>query len=756
MKPLSLTLCGWGPYEKMEQVDFSVLGQRGLFLITGPTGSGKTTMFDGIAYALYGEVSGSIREKDSLRSDFAGADTATYVNLSFTHKEKEYRIVRNPRYDRPKLRGEGFTTEMESGELYQGEALLATGSTQVTEAVKLLLGLDYHQFKQISMIAQGEFQQLLMASSKERTQIFRDIFQTKLYDTIAATLTARVKQIAGKVEEKKYRAEEITATFRMENPGWQELIGKKNRNYEKITRMAEQELLELKEKKEQQDILLSEQEQDYKKCLQQLEQWKQQNLLIAQYEKDCARLAELEAEKERLGSQNRELKLEYQKLPAMQKKLEEEMQRLRMLGERKKSLEQWVDYSRRLGKKQEEYLKLDEIARQKKREYEWQDDCYRKAAAGIIARDLKDGMPCPVCGSPDHPVPAKTSQDLPDEKQLKQLKLNYEVSWQTSMDAQNQAATLLGTLTSLESQLKDKTLTADGEQGLELLNNQIRESETEVRNRNKQIRDITEQYQNGQIHLEKIKASYTQMKAGLKVPKEKEQKSIAGLSEQLTHMEQKRRQISREKEQVSGRLSGNKNALGMLREHIAQKETLEQEYGILREVERAANGYNDRNLVFEQYVLSVYFDDILHAANQRLSMMTDDRYELYRLPQSKDRRMKEGMEIEVLDQYTGKKRSVRSLSGGESFKAALALALGTSDVVQSYAGGIQVETLFVDEGFGSLDTESLNQAIGILTTLSGGSRMIGIISHVEELKEQIENQIVIEKTAHGSRIVTGV
>lgn len=202
MKPLSLTLCGWGPYEKREQVDFSVLGQRGLFLITGPTGSGKTTMFDGIAYALYGEVSGSIREKDSLRSDFAGADTATYVNLSFTHKEKEYRIVRNPRYDRPKLRGEGFTTEMESGELYQGEALLATGSTQVTEAVKLLLGLDYHQFKQISMIAQGEFQQLLMASSKERTQIFRDIFQTKLYDTIAATLTARVKQIAGKVEEK--------------------------------------------------------------------------------------------------------------------------------------------------------------------------------------------------------------------------------------------------------------------------------------------------------------------------------------------------------------------------------------------------------------------------------------------------------------------------------------------------------------------------------------------------------------------------
>ncbi|MEG0368441.1 MAG: SbcC/MukB-like Walker B domain-containing protein, partial [Hungatella sp.] len=168
--------------------------------------------------------------------------------------------------------------------------------------------------------------------------------------------------------------------------------------------------------------------------------------------------------------------------------------------------------------------------------------------------------------------------------------------------------------------------------------------------------------------------------------------------------------------------------------------------------ERAANGYNNRNLVFEQYVLSVYFDDILYAANQRLSVMSLDRYALCRLPQSKDRRTKEGMELEVLDQYTGKKRSVRSLSGGESFKAALALALGTSDIVQSYAGGIQIETLFVDEGFGSLDHESLNQAIEILKSLSDGSLMIGIISHVEELKEQIDHQIVIEKTNQGSKI----
>lgn len=751
MKPIVLTLSGWGPYPGVEQADFSSFS-GGLFLVTGPTGSGKTTIFDGITFALYGEVSGSIREKDSLRSDFAKPETATFVELLFSHRGRQYRILRNPRYDRPKLRGEGITTEGESGELYEEERLLASGSTQVTERVKELLGIDYHQFKQISMIAQGEFQQLLVASSRERTQIFRDIFQTKLYDAITGVLAGRTKRIAAKVEEKKHRVEEITGTLQVENPLWPELLGKKNRNYQAVLEMVETESEELKARGKQLEDALEEVERDYKKHLQAAERAKQQNLQIAQYEKDCAQLEEWKAEKERLTVQDKELKKAYDKLPGIQKTLLTSRESLGVMQEQKRSLELWLDARRRLERSQKEYLELDRQAKEKKQAYEFQDDLYRKAAAGILAKDLEEGRPCPVCGSLEHPSPAALAQDLPDERRLKQLKQIYETAWQKASEAQNQAAGLVGTIKSLEQQMKDRKLAVQGEEGLLRLEEGIRETGRKIQEMEEQIKAVTRQYQESRIALEKVKTAYEQRKAALKPPKEKERQDVTELNRTLTLLEQDKRRLSREKEQAAGRLMNQKKAVAILKNHLEEKEALEAEYGMVREVERAASGYNDRNLVFEQYVLSVYFEDILYAANQRLLAMTGDRYELYRLPRPKDRRSKEGMELEVLDQYTGKKRSVRSLSGGESFKAALALALGTSDVVQSYAGGIQIETLFVDEGFGSLDTESLNQAIGILTSLSGGNRMVGIISHVEELKEGIEDQIIIEKTPMGSRI----
>ena len=753
MKPTSLVLSGWGPYRGVEQADFETM-QQGLFLVSGPTGSGKTTIFDGITFALYGEVSGSIREKDSLRSDFADASTPTFVTLNFTHRGKQYRVTRNPKYDRPKLKGEGMTTEPEGGELYEGETLLASGSSQVTERVNGLLGLDYRQFRQISMIAQGEFQQLLVSSSKERTQIFRDIFQTRIYDTMTALLSARVKALNGRIDEVKHRADEITGTIRIENGDWEELKSKKNRNYRKILDFIEQEDDRLESRERELASRLGELDRSYKEQVRAIEELRSGNQAVRKYENDRKTLEKLEEERDSLKEQKRELAKAYGRIPVRRERLEGKKSELRVLEEQKKGLASWQAACRQLTERQETYLKLDGEAKEKKRIYEYQDDCFKKAAAGIIARDLTEGIPCPVCGSTVHPAPASMEGEVPDEKEIRRLKADYEAASEKASAAAGAAAALVGAVKNMEENLGVMDLSDGGEKALLEIGEKLKLLEKETKQEEKEIRDCEKEYQDCSVKLEKQKAAYSQLKASIRVPKQTELVDLSGFEAALSECERDRKQTAKEKERTGAALALNRQSLSTLKGHLEVKEKLETEYGVVRELERAAGGYNGRNLGFEQYVLSVYFEDILRAANRRLLKMSGERYELHRLERARDRRSRESMEMEVLDQYTGKRRSVKSLSGGEAFNAALALALGTSDVIQSYAGGIQVEALFVDEGFGSLDAEALEQAVAILTSLSGGSSMVGIISHVEELKEQIGSHILVEKTNQGSRIVT--
>lgn len=177
-----------------------------------------------------------------------------------------------------------------------------------------------------------------------------------------------------------------------------------------------------------------------------------------------------------------------------------------------------------------------------------------------------------------------------------------------------------------------------------------------------------------------------------------------------------------------------------------------EEYGYVKDLWNIASGNNSKRIVFEQYVLAGYFEEILMAANLRFGKMTAGRYRMSRVEQVGDGRIKDNLEIQVMDHYTGKYRNIRTLSGGESFKASLSLALGMSDVVQAMHGGIRVEALFVDEGFGALDGESLDQACETLMGLVDNNKMIGIISHVEQLRERITSQLVVEKTNFGSHV----
>ena len=179
-----------------------------------------------------------------------------------------------------------------------------------------------------------------------------------------------------------------------------------------------------------------------------------------------------------------------------------------------------------------------------------------------------------------------------------------------------------------------------------------------------------------------------------------------------------------------------------------------KEFTMVEDLSKIANGtvYGKRRIEFEQFVQASYFDMVIIEANKRLLKMTDNRFLLVRKESSERVSDKIGLELEVIDNYNGKRRDVKSLSGGEAFKAALSLALGLSDVIQSYSGGIVVDTMFIDEGFGSLDTESREQAINTLNQLTDNHKLIGIISHVTELKERIDKKIIVTKSTEGSKI----
>lgn len=179
MRPVRLTLSAFGPYADRTTLELDRLGRGGLYLVTGDTGAGKTTLFDAITYALYDRSSGGVRDGAMLRSKYAALGTPTYVELVFEVRGQVYTVRRNPEYQRPKARGQGYTTEKADALLtYPDGRPPVTRASEVTAAVTALLGLDYQQFSQIAMIAQGQFARLLNTDTAQRTEIFRKLFRT--------------------------------------------------------------------------------------------------------------------------------------------------------------------------------------------------------------------------------------------------------------------------------------------------------------------------------------------------------------------------------------------------------------------------------------------------------------------------------------------------------------------------------------------------------------------------------------------------
>ena len=198
MRPIKLTMTAFGPYAGSVTVDFSRFGEKGLFLITGDTGAGKTTIFDGITFALYGETSGSVREPDSLRSGYAGPDIETSVQLDFRYAGKQYSVIRSPRYDRPKKRGDGTSVHPATAELILPDGKVITSVKSVNEKLEEIIGLTAQQFSQVAMIAQGDFQKLLLAESKERQRIFTTLFSTEDFARFTDLLRSMEAELRGR------------------------------------------------------------------------------------------------------------------------------------------------------------------------------------------------------------------------------------------------------------------------------------------------------------------------------------------------------------------------------------------------------------------------------------------------------------------------------------------------------------------------------------------------------------------------------
>ncbi|MBR5609336.1 MAG: SMC family ATPase [Elusimicrobiaceae bacterium] len=916
MRPLKLTLSAFGPYPKETVLDLSKLGTKGIYLICGDTGAGKTTVFDAITYALYGEPSSERRKADMLRSKYAAENTKTFVELEFEYKGKKYKIKRSPAQLRPRQRGGGFTEEKKSVELIFPDGTIYTKDKDAQAVVKNLLGLSQDEFSQVAMIAQGSFLKLLTGETKDRQDIFRNLFKTenyrnlqnKLKDEVAenrrksdqldgerlgivqSMATPAQPETAAKLNALDWSAcdieNELLPVLAQSNEAdekeQKDLQGKKAAAEQekgvfiqtitkiKTAQESEQKLAEVngqiakltpeltaaqnafkaKESEKTATDALRQEVTALQTSIRIFEQIEQQQDVIkkANGQLEQIDMAALESAVTQLEQEHQTQAAEAQELAnarVEKANLENEEQTLTSALESVKTLQNHIralnSLSVQITAQKSIYAEAFEHEKRWRASYQELDDRFRIGQAGILAETLQDNQPCPVCGSLHHPQKAAKPQGTPDEEEVKQAKAAFEqrqiivrehaerlTQQQATYDTQKenflsqvkqilkreenvsfeQAPELLEThkenLSAQKASLSArKTANNTACNRLAILEGLLNSFETRraqaaaalntagqtritlqanITNANKNIENLRaglpanatdkttvenlvkekqKKITAFEAEVEKLRqekdAKNTQMQGllGRKATLEqslqhKPQGDLTELEHQKTAAEEKLAALSANETAVSNRLQQNTDVLRRLREWSAKKKAFDEQHQWLLALSRTANGdINGKEKInLETYVQAAYFDRIIQRANIHLLKMSDTQYELKRVAQS-DGNKQIGLDLNVIDHYNVSERSANSLSGGESFKASLSLALGLADEVQANAGGIELNSIYIDEGFGSLDENSLEQAIGILNGLTENNRILGIISHLSELKERTEKKILITKSRSG-------
>lgn len=913
MRPIKLTMSAFGPYASRTVLNLDELGSNGLYLITGDTGAGKTTIFDAITYALYGEASGDTRDPSMFRSKYAEANVPTEVELVFTYAGKEYTVRRNPEYDRPKTRGEGFTTQKAEAELHYPDGRVVTRQRDVDAAIRDVMGINRSQYMQIAMIAQGDFLKLLLAPTEERKAIFRQIFKTQLFqslqdklkresgslnDQCTAAKNSLSQYINGiavdendvlSIEVAKAKAGELPTgdtislldTLIRQDEGEEKALSGQIEGTDRELEIINANLGKIEAEEKTKDSIekaKKDRAAEEQRCLVLKEAFEEQKAKSPEIDRASDEKSKAEAELPRydalesglreirtlqndLDKQIRELNDKTEKQESGARELDELKNELKNLGDvgenrqrllreketvgaRKRDVDalanlvsEYTSKKAKLRQLQEEYAAASENSSKKTADYEANNKAFLDEQAGIIAETLEEGMPCPVCGSLTHPQLAKKSEKAPTEAQLKKLKREAELAQKEAQAKSESCASAKAEVNTIEqsvleraeslweaaafdtlqkiieaerSGLKEKLAkleTAVKEESARCERKTILEKEmpgkesalSELRN---EIETATRAIAGLKASIESKKTQCEEEKKKLRFESKKEalayiqnaesligqrkaafqkaekdfndsDKKIGQLNATILSLEEQlskelgldkesetgkkaeclaaRKAADKRSREVHARLTANQAALHNIQGKIGDLEQLEKKYSWVKALSNTANGNisGKEKIMLETYIQMTYFDRIIARANTRFMVMSGGQYELKRRKEAENNRSQSGLDLDVIDHYNGTERSVKTLSGGESFKASLSLALGLSDEIQSSAGGVKLDTMFVDEGFGSLDEESLDQAMRALSTLADGNRLVGIISHVAELKNRIDKQIVVTKESSG-------
>ena len=1020
MRPLTLTMIAFGPYAGKIHLDFDELKGQSLFLITGPTGSGKTTILDAMVYALFGESSGGLRSGTSMRSDYATPTEPTAVEFTFAVGDKQYKMERSPKQQVKKKRGEGFREQGAQARLLiwqDGDWVeFSTRSQEIKDKVHEILGFRAEQFLQVVLLPQGEFRKLLVAPTSEREDLMHSLFRTELYSRLQDmlkdeydTVSAEAKDV---IDRQRYllSREEVVTVGELHSrwQAQQELVKKKDKDVEVLHQ--EQLALDKAYKLGEQRQGLVQQVHKHQTMLEELEQKKSKiseiKMLLNQlsaYEP----VSRLEAEWQALVVKGEATRVSYEAALAKQQSLQEEAEALKVLAD---SLQQakpkQVEYelnvhkaeqiqaqfdrvaalqteiamlvkdvdikAKTVGEKEQDVLALQEnivvlkegltsLRRQlsvqnevvRQREELWQAlqigknalatrerceaakravDVKRRAyelaeqievnarlerehqvqlqaqyQAANLGRTLQVGVPCPVCGSKEHPQLAVIPEGLRDgalqeaeaayaealqqtskaKTEWNQVEITYknevelleaaekaiddwlatheglgivsqassefmaeaevqqqllDSQWQQIQHKEKEVEQLEQTLQEEEQTLQTKqadlqiltqsyqALTADlgrKEEALTVLQQELATIDrntwlTELEAQKKWLTEFESKRQTYEEshtkHIEAVSVIETTLKNLLQQQEELDVQSIQAQSAYENALEQSKlraTEIERIKAfdgdaealtnevrayedswgQTEALLASAKQQLEMLPEPsrivteqdtnmameayeeavreaaiqnkeeqrlanvveeyetlMAQNEAITERSSFIFNLYDLANGGDTglKGVTFERYVLGAILEEVVVAANARLRRMSRGRYTLERADLDSVRRGHRGLDLAVLDTYTGYARPANTLSGGETFLASLALAMGLADIIQAYAGGIHLDTIFIDEGFGTLDPDTLEVAMQTLVTVQESGRLVGIISHVPELKNRIPAHLEVRNTERGS------